>query len=145
MNNIRTMKNNGGFTLIELMIVIAILAILMAIAIPAYQDYSIRAKVSEGVAMTAPAKLAVAETMSSEAALPADASAAGYSFPGATSYVSGITIANGVIDVSLTTDTGMAAGCDITYTPTVLAGSNQLTWVCSTDCETQYVPSTCRN
>ena len=55
-------KSQQGFTLIELMIVIAILAILMAIAIPAYQDYISRSKASEGIAMVAPAKLAVAET-----------------------------------------------------------------------------------
>src|SRR6056297_3808675 len=77
MNNIRTMKNNGGFTLIELMIVIAILAILMAIAIPAYQDYSVRAKVSECVNAAAPLKVAVSEFAISDGNLPADADEAG--------------------------------------------------------------------
>src|SRR5690606_19145939 len=61
-----TMKKYQGFTLIELMIVIAILGILVAIALPAYQDYTVRARVSEAVAQTAPAKLAVAETASSQ-------------------------------------------------------------------------------
>ncbi len=56
------MKNVRGFTLIELMIVIAILGILLAIAIPAYQDYTIRARISEGINLAASAKLAVAET-----------------------------------------------------------------------------------
>ena len=54
-------KNMQGFTLIELMIVIAILGILLAIAIPAYQDYTVRAKVSEGLNLAASPKLAVAE------------------------------------------------------------------------------------
>ena len=60
------MKLQKGFTLIELMIVIAIIGILAAIAIPAYQDYTIRSKVSEGLNMAGAAKLAVAETFDSE-------------------------------------------------------------------------------
>ena len=55
-------KFQQGFTLIELMIVIAILGILMAIAIPAYQDYAVRAKASEGINLAGASKLAVAET-----------------------------------------------------------------------------------
>ena len=66
MNNIRNLKNQGGFTLIELMIVIAILAILMAIAIPAYQDYTVRAQLSECVSIVGGAKTFVAETASSQ-------------------------------------------------------------------------------
>ncbi len=70
-------KIQQGFTLIELMIVIAILGILMAIAIPAYQDYSVRAKVSEGINLAGATKLAVAETYSSTGALPDDNDGAG--------------------------------------------------------------------
>ena len=70
-------KNQAGFTLIELMIVIAILGILAAIAIPAYQDYSVRAKVSEAINVASPAKLAVAEYLSSEGEWPTNRTAAG--------------------------------------------------------------------
>ena len=143
MNNIRTMKNNGGFTLIELMIVIAILAILMAIAIPAYQDYTTRAKITEGISMTAPAKLAVAETSSSLGGLSAiTATNTGYSFPGATSYVTNVTVAaSGAVTVA-TANTG-AGACNVVYTPSDV-GSGQLAWQCTTTCPTKFVPADCR-
>ena len=70
-------KIQQGFTLIELMIVIAILGILMAIAIPAYQDYTVRAQVSEGMNLAGAAKLAVAETKSSTGEFPTGNLAAG--------------------------------------------------------------------
>ncbi len=132
-----------GFTLIELMIVVAIIGILAAVALPAYQDYTIRAKVSEVIAMAAPAKLAVAETSSSVGGLSGiTATNHGYSFPGATKYVSGITIAasTGVV-TAVSTVTG-ATG-NIVLTPTDV-GSGQLRWACSTTIPTKYVPSECR-
>lgn len=90
------MKMQKGFTLIELMIVIAILGILIAIALPAYQDYTIRAKVSEGLNLAAAAKLGVSETRLSGNLLtndgwPANNAEAGYG--GATTdIVSSITV-----------------------------------------------------
>lgn len=134
-----------GFTLIELMIVVAIIGILAAVALPAYQDYTTRAKVSEVVIMASPAKLAVAETSSSLGGLSAvTASNSGYQFPGATKYVpaNGVVITDGTGVVTVTSAVPNAAGT-IILTPTDV-GSGQLRWVCSTTINTKYVPSECR-
>jgi type IV pilus assembly protein PilA len=132
-----------GFTLIELMIVVAIIGILAAVALPAYQDYTTRAKVSEAVVMAAPAKLAVAETSSSVGGLASVTAAnTGYSFPGATKYVSGITITNATGVVTVTSTVPNATGT-ITLTPADV-GSGQLRWTCASGISPKYLPSECR-
>ena len=132
-----------GFTLIELMIVVAIIGILAAVALPAYQDYTTRAKVSELIVMSAPAKLAVSESSSSFGTLASVTAAnSGYSFPGATKYVSGITIADGTGVITITSSIPNAAGT-ITLTPTVVA-DGQLKWACTSSIATKYLPSECR-
>ena len=84
------MKNQKGFTLIELMIVVAIIGILAAIAIPAYQDYTTRAKVSEGLTAMGPVKASVAEYYMSQARMPANENEAGINTGALGDYVSGI-------------------------------------------------------
>jgi len=126
-----------GFTLIELMIVVAIIGILAAVALPAYQDYTTRAKVSEVIVMASPAKLAVAETSSSLGGL-------GYDFPGATKYVSGITIASTTGVVTAVSTVQNATG-NIVLTPVeVTAGTGQLRWTCSSNISPKYLPTECR-
>lgn len=141
------MKKYQGFTLIELMIVIAILGILVAIALPAYQDYTVRARVSEAVAQTAPAKLAVAETASAQGIFASDVSnaeAAGFSFPDdGTDYVASIDIENGVITTT-TKDTGATPAPVLTFTPSQASETAPINWECTAPGHERFVPAECR-
>jgi type IV pilus assembly protein PilA len=142
------MKQQKGFTLIELMIVIAIIGILAAIAIPAYQDYTIRSKVSEGLNLAGAAKLAVSEVYDSQGSLPANNTAAGLptnvSIRG--TYVSTVTVgASGVISIAYRNNLGGTAdGTSMVLTPSTNAGS--IEWGCFTGSSTpvKYRPANCR-
>jgi len=139
-------KYQQGFTLIELMIVVAIIGILAAVAIPAYQDYTTRAKMTEVLVMSEPAKLAVAETASSLGGLAlVTAANSGYGYPGDTDYVDDVAITDTTGVVTITSKVTNATG-DITLTPTeAVAGSAQLTWVCaSADIDAKFLPANCR-
>ena len=135
-------KNMQGFTLIELMIVIAILGILLAIAIPAYQDYLARARAAEGLNMAAPAKLAVSESILSHPSntAPADATAAGYT-PATSTYVASIGINNGRITVT-TRNTGCATQPIFQLDPTYNNG--KVAWTCTATQGDACAPASCR-
>jgi type IV pilus assembly protein PilA len=149
------MKLQKGFTLIELMIVIAIIGILAAIAIPAYQDYTIRSKVSEGLALVGAAKLAVAETYDSTGNMPNGN--ASFGLPTAASiagnYVSSITVAatgsTGVITIAYKASVGGNPPADgtITLTPDT-SNIGAMGWTCdgtvTPAMPNKYLPATCR-
>ena len=138
-------RNMKGFTLIELMIVIAILGILLAIAIPAYKDYVIRAKVSEGLMVAANAKTSVAEYIVSENGLPSTSTEAGFTNI-TTSYVTGISWTGSQIKVDIDEDnTGIDGDTlDIFLTPATTTGGAAVTWECTSSGAVNYAPSTCR-
>lgn len=142
-------KNQQGFTLIELMIVVAIIGILAAVAVPAYQDYTVRAKVTEGINVAAAAKASVADYWSTKNAFPADNAAAGLgdATSYATTYVQSVTVTNGVIDIAFLAaiGSGVTDGQIIKFTPTATT-AGVLEWSCTTgsDLPSKFLPAQCR-
>ena len=146
------MKKQQGFTLIELMIVVAIIGILAAIAIPAYQDYTIRAQVSEGLNLSAGAKAAVSEYFMDRGVLPADNAEAGIATVPTEiqgNYVSQLEVVAGVITVTYSSGAPQAAnqiinGQTLTLTPNT-AQPGAVDWDCSSaGLAAKHLPSACR-
>jgi type IV pilus assembly protein PilA len=141
-----------GFTLIELMIVVAIIGILAAIAIPAYQDYTIRSQVSEGLSLADGAKTAIAEFYTNHGSFPSANASAGLAPSGSITgnYVLSVdagTTTKGVITVTY----GNKANSNITNKTLLLSANatgGSITWTCKSGTTngvpSKYLPSSCR-
>jgi type IV pilus assembly protein PilA len=141
-----------GFTLIELMIVVAIIGILAAVALPAYQDYTARSQVSEAMILGEGAKTAVTEYWTNKGTFPASNTSAGLSVAASINgkYVNNVTVATGgLITATMRMNGSVATGigaATLSLSPTTTAGS--VKWVCKTGAssglKTKYLPSSCR-
>jgi type IV pilus assembly protein PilA len=148
-----------GFTLIELMIIVAIVGILAAVAMPAYQDYTVRAKMSEVILALSNCRTAVTEIYQGGAASPPGANNWGCEAAGTSKYVSGITsTADGMLTATVQNITGLT-GQVVTLTPLAAAdtpaeigntGNGLFGWRCGafadgTNIASKYLPSSCRS
>ncbi len=133
-----------GFTLIELMIVVAIVSILVAVTFPAYQVYVKRTRVANGLSLAAGAQFAIAESTTIDNALPATQAETGYVGPSPSNDLQSIVIANDGTAVVTLTFTAALGGGTLTLTPT-LDASGIMTWNCQGGTlPAQYRPAICR-
>jgi type IV pilus assembly protein PilA len=148
-------KVQKGFTLIELMIVIAIVGILAAIALPAYQDYTVRAKMSEPMAFLSEAKTTLSEYYATQGEFPASVEEAGLNTSPNTDIVASIKYDTTTFRVGALLQADVVPGNPATpgfsLSPVTVTGSRTVQWICGgseangvNNVDLKYLPSTCR-
>lgn len=135
----KSIRDNKGFTLIELMIVVAIIGILAAVALPAYQDYTVRARVTEGLALASGVKTTVSENIANDPATTTRCAGVNTNVRGNVQSL-GCADTTGIITVTMNST---AQGVVLTLTPNV-AASGPIGWACATTSPTKFVPAECR-
>lgn len=138
-------KMQKGFTLIELMITVAIVGILAAVALPAYQDYTIRAQFTEGMVLADGAKSTVVEYHANKGVLPVTNTEAGYS-GGKGKFVTGVAVGTaGAITATFGGDANAKLKTKtVTLTPVEDSTTGNLVWTCKSDADAKYVPTSCK-
>lgn len=144
MKTIQMKRTNAkGFTLIELMIVVAIIGVLAAVALPAYSDYTVRAKVSEIILAASSCRTDITEFAQTNNALPAASEA---SCSGSSKFVASVAWNGTLVTATATANTELkgAASQTITLTPTFVANTGITEWTCAGSVPEQFRPGSCR-
>ena len=144
----RQRAHDAGFTLVELMVVMLIIAILAAIALPAYQDYTIRSQVSEGSVLADGAKTAVTEYYSNKGSPPGSNASAGLASSTSIQgkFTTSLQVVGGVITATYGNRANTAiSGSSLSFSPVFNTAKGSTVWTCKSAIASKWLPTICRS